>query len=248
MRFFFSAVALVTTSSLFHLLHAQAPMAEGRIEYEVRINMHKNIPKEREEMKAMVPEFNVFRTETYFNPTESYSRPIEEDEDPDAAPQGGRTMRFRMGGYLSTTYTNIETQERISSQDFAGKPYLILDTIKVIPWKFQEEEKTILGYPCKLATYMDTTMKTTIQAWYTMQLRPHLGPDMIGSLPGAVLQVELVERASTITAVFLDPKKPKKSDIKRPTSGTKVTRSEFNAIVKEQMEKMRQNGFNIQRN
>jgi hypothetical protein len=57
-----------------------------------------------------------------------------------------------------------------------------------------------------------------------------------------------VERASTITAVFLDPKKPKKSDIKRPTSGTKVTRSEFNAIVKEQMEKMRQNGFNIQRN
>lgn len=248
MRIFCTTVALSAITACIQPLLAQAPLAEGRIEYEVRINMHKNIPKEREEMKAMVPEFNIFRTETYFNPTESYSRPIEEDEDPDAAPQGGRSMRFRMGSYLSTTYTNIETQERISSQDFAGKPYLILDSIKVIPWKFQDEEKTVLGYHCRLATYFDTTMKTTVQAWYTMQLRPHLGPDMIGSLPGAVLMVELAERAAIITAVFIDSKKPKKNDIKRPMSGTKVTRSEFNAIVKEQMEKMRQNGFNIQRN
>ena len=35
----------------------RAQQAEGVITYEVRINMHRNLPKERENMKAMTPEF-----------------------------------------------------------------------------------------------------------------------------------------------------------------------------------------------
>lgn len=229
-----------------HLLSAQTgPLDEGYLEYEVRINLHKNIPKEREEMKNMMPEFQTFRTELFFSPTESLYQIIEEDEDPDA-PGGGRGMRFRMGGMIGKTYTNTATEERLINQDFFNKTYLIVDTIKVLNWKFADGSKTIMGYPCMLATYYDTARKQNINAWYTMGIRPFLGPDMYGTLPGAILEMEFAEINTVVSAKVITPKKLKKNDIRKPESGVKVSRDEFNKIMKEQIEAMRKNGFNFQ--
>lgn len=157
-------------------------------------------------------------------------------------------MRWNMGRFLGVQYVNSDTEARLSQMEFMGKMYLISDTLTVLPWKFSEEEKSILGYTCKLATYYDTAQKQNINAWYSMQLRPYIGPDVYGTLPGTVLELEFVERSTTMTAVLVSDKKLRKNDIQIPTSGTKITRAEFNILMKEQMEKMRQNGFNFQRN
>jgi GLPGLI family protein len=221
------------------------PITEGYIEYEVRINLHKNLPKEREEMKNMMPEFQTFRTELYFNPTESFYQIIEEDEDPDA-PGGGRGMRFRMAGMVGKTYTNTSTEEKLTNQEFFNKNYLIVDTLKVLAWKFGDGSKTIMGYPCMMATFLDTARKQTVNAWYTMGVRPFLGPDMYGSLPGAILEMEFVEMNTVVSAKVITPKTLKKNDIKKPTSGERISRAQFNQTVKEQIENMRKNGFNFQ--
>src|SRR6185436_6619904 len=54
---------------------------EGIITYETKINLHRTLPKEREEMKKMIPEFRVSQQELYFNVDESLYKNVEEDED-----------------------------------------------------------------------------------------------------------------------------------------------------------------------
>src|SRR6188474_1095115 len=54
---------------------------EGMITYETKLNMHRTLPKEREEMKKMIPEFRVSQQQLFFNANESLYKPVEEDED-----------------------------------------------------------------------------------------------------------------------------------------------------------------------
>jgi len=43
----------------------------GLINYEVKIDMHRRIPKEREAMKSMFPQFRTEKQQLFFNETES---------------------------------------------------------------------------------------------------------------------------------------------------------------------------------
>ena len=62
---------------------------EGMITYETKINMHRTLPKEREEMKKMIPEFRVSQQQLFFNADESLYKPVEEDEDENMEQDGG---------------------------------------------------------------------------------------------------------------------------------------------------------------
>ncbi len=49
---------------------------EGMITYETKINMHRTLPKEREDMKNMIPEFRVSQQQLFFNADESLYKPL----------------------------------------------------------------------------------------------------------------------------------------------------------------------------
>lgn len=221
------------------------PVTEGTIQYEVKVNMHRRLPPDREGMRDMLPEFNIHQDQLFYTSTESLYKPMEEEED-DEFENEGMVMRFRRP--MAEHYLNQPKAQKITLRDFMGKKFLIEDTLEVVPWKFGTEIKTILGYECRQATFVDTERNQTIVAWYTTTLRPFLGPEDFNTLPGTVLQVDINDGERVLTATKLVGRSLKKGELKVPSGGTKATQQEFRILMQEQMKRMGGNGNIIIRN
>lgn len=234
----------------------------GVITYETKQNLHRNIPKEMEGRKAIIPEFRTTKNQLFFNATESIYKPLIEDEEDDMTVTGGggaMTMRFQMPS--EEIYFNADQQNALTSREFMGKQYLVTDSLAVAPWKFGTETKTILGYECKQAYYTTseqmTTMRMTgsgppqpetrtvtreITAWYTDKIRTSLGPDRYFSLPGTILAIDVNNGERVTVATKVEIRSLKKNELKVPEKGEKVTQKQFRKMMEEQMQKMRQGG------
>jgi GLPGLI family protein len=226
--------------------------SQGVITYEVKINVHRTLPPGREDMKAMIPEFRTNKNQLFFKENESIYKPLLEDEEEPLVGSGhGGGMRMTINQPNTEIYLN-QTEGRITSkQEFMGKEYLIEDSVRLSPWKFGTETKTIQGYDCKQAYYTDESRperKLEITAWYTDKIRPFLGPDRFNTLPGAVLAVDINNGERVMLANKIEMRELKKNELKAPTSGIKTTQKEFRKMVDEQMEKMRANGGVVIRN
>lgn len=237
-------LGVLTSLLAARVVLAQTP-ASGVVEYEVKINMHRNIPAEREGIKQMIPEFNTSKYKLFFNGTESWYEPIlDEEEDSEIeANGGGMRMVFRRPSI--EVYTNQTESLRIRKQEFFGKNYLIMDTLKVLPWKFTGETKTIMGQLCQKAVYVNEARKQNVVAWFSPMLRPFLGPDTFNSLPGIILQVDINDGERILTALKVESRELKKNELKRPEDGVKISDAEFRKIMDEQMKRMNRNGGGV---
>lgn len=240
---------LVVLGILVCLAAAQIVFAQGTdgaIVYEVKVNLHRRLPPGQEDRKAMIPEFRTTKQQLFFNATESMYKPIIEDEEEDMnAGHGHGGMRITMKQPNDEIYINPGNTAITSKREFMGKDYLINDTLKISPWKLGAETKEIQGYMCKMAWYVDDRQpdrKQEITAWYTDQLRPMLGPEMFGTLPGTVLAIDINNGERVIVAKQIELRALKKNEMKVPTSGQKVTQAEFRKIVDETMKQMGGNG------
>lgn len=221
---------------------AQSPI-EGAITYEVKINLHRRLPPGQEARKAMIPEFRITKQQLFFNADESLYKPIIEDEEEDMMAGHGSSggMRIRIQQPNDEIYIQPSETKVISKREFMGKDYLIEDTLKISPWKFGTETREIQGYACKMAWYVDdrqTDRKQEITAWYTEQIRPMLGPEQFASLPGTVLAIDVNNGERVIVARQIELRPLKKSEMKVPEKGQKVTQAEYRKIVDEAMKQM----------
>jgi GLPGLI family protein len=225
--------------------HVVFGQASGVITYEIKVNMHRRLPPERADMKAMIPEFRTTKEQLFFNGNESLFKPLIEDEEEE---MGGGGMKIVMKQPNTEVYLDQSTGKMVSKQEFMGKNYLIEDSVKLAPWKFGIEVKTIQGYECKQAYYTDeaklmingneTIEKREITAWYTDAIRPFLGPEKFNTLPGAVLAVDINNGDRVVVARAIELRELKKNELKMPTSGTKTTQEEYRKMVAEQMKQM----------
>ena len=243
---------IIVSLTAAHVVIAQS--IQGVITYENKINLHRRIPAEREAQKAMIPEYRTTKNQLFFNENESIFKPLIEDEEEEITGGGGGfRMMFRNPNieiHVDNTSSMVTTK-----QEFMGKEYLIEDTVKVSPWKFGTETKTIAGYECKQAYFTDEaqiningtmqTQKQEVTAWYTDKIRPFLGPERFMSLPGAVLAIDINNGERVIVAKKIELRELKKSELKKPSGGTKTTQKEYRAIVEEQMKNMGRNGMII---
>lgn len=79
---------------------------------------------------------------------------------------------------------------------------------------------------------------TIVTAWYTMDIPVGHGPDDFWGLPGLILEVNYQNTNILCTKIVMNPKD--KKEIKEPTKGKEVTQEEYDAIVREKMEEMRE--------
>jgi GLPGLI family protein len=216
---------LVILGILVSIAAAQVVFAqeatEGAITYEVKVNLHRRLPPGQEARKAMIPEFRTTKQQLFFNANESLYKPIIEDEEEDmvAHGHGGSGVRIQMRVPNDEIYINPGSTSLIAKREFMGKDYLIQDTLKISPWKFGTETKDIQGYSCRMAYYIDERQpdrKMEVTAWYTDKLRPMLGPEQFGSLPGAVLAVDINNGERVIVARLIEMRPLKKSEMKIP--------------------------------
>lgn len=227
----------------------------GVITYEVKVNLHRRLPPDRADMKAMMPEFRTTKEQLFFNDHESLYKPLIEDEEEELS---GGGMRIKMQQPNVEIYLDQQTGKIVSKQEFMGKDYLIDDSVKVSPWKFGTETKVIQGYECRQAFFTDetqlningtvTTQKREITAWFTDKIRPFLGPERFNTLPGAVLAVDINNEERVVVARKIEFRELKKNELKMPASGTKTTQAEYRKMVEEQMKQMGGRGGVIIRN
>lgn len=217
--------------------------AEGVINYEVKVNMHRNLQPDRQAMKNVMPEFRTDMHQLFFNSDASLYTPVEEDEED--SDFGGGGVRVRMMQPHAQIYFNHVTSKRITQQEFMGKEYLIEDSLRLHPWKFGGDTKVIAGFTCKQAMYHDEERRQDVIAWYTTALRSFLGPETFNTLPGAVLEVNINNGERVMTAKTIEARTLKKNELKIPHRGTKITRADFRKMVAEHADRMRANGANV---
>lgn len=252
---------LLTGLASFTLSKAQ--LKQGTIYYEQKVNMHRNI--QNEQMKAMVPEFRTNKYQLEFSDSISMYKLVPADETPDPfAGSGNRTMTFNFsasGG--GDTYKNFAQMRSVQANELQGKNFLIIDSIRQIPWKIGTETKQILGYTCHKATrkfslaqgggrrimmssaspgaVIDTTSKTTaaareveVVAWYAEDIQSPAGPESYCQLPGVVLQVDVDNGATVYTATEIK-KTVDLKNLKEPKKGKVVTQQEYLKTMMEMM-------------
>ena len=255
------ALTTVTTS-------ATAQMKEGKISYERKINMHRNLPDPQ--MKSMVPEFRTDKFELIFNESVSLFRSVVDDEAPDPFANagggggGGMRMAFRMP--TAKTYTDLAKQTQYEERAFFEKEFLIIDSLKQYKWKLSEETKTIAKQLCKKATTMitspqmrmrvsigggnntDTTAntprapkETELVVWYAENIPVSFGPDNYSGLPGVIMEIDQDNGATVTTAVEVSAKYPKK-ELVAPTKGDKMNRAQFQENMQKLMQDMQRGG------
>ena len=247
---------------------AIAQMKEGKISYERKINMHRNLPDPQ--MKSMVPEFRTDKFELIFNEAVSLFRSVVDDEAPDPFANaggggGGARMSFRMP--TANTFTDVSKQMQYEERAFFEKEFLIIDSLKQYKWKLSEETKTIAKQLCKKATTMITApqmrmrvsiggggnntdtaantprapKETELVVWYAENIPVSFGPDNYSGLPGVIMEIDQDNGATVTTAVEVSAKYPKK-ELVAPTKGDKMNRAQFQENMQKLMQEMQRGG------
>jgi GLPGLI family protein len=257
--------------ALTSITTAKAQMKEGKISYERKINMHRNLPDPQ--MKSMVPEFRTDKFELIFNESVSLFRSVVDDEAPDpfanAGGGGGGGMRFNFRMPSANTYTDLAKQMQYEGREFFEKEFLIVDSLKQYKWKLSEETKTIAKQLCKKATTMitapqvmrmrvsmgrggenntDTTAntqrapkETELVVWYAENIPVSFGPDNYSGLPGVIMEIDQDNGATVTTAVEVSAKYPKK-ELVAPSKGEKMNRVQFQENMQKLMQEMQRGG------
>lgn len=190
----------------------------------------------------------------------------EQKLDAPSAGSGGFSMSFTSSsGGGGKTYKNVKDKTQIVEEDFFGKEFLVSDSLKVWKWELQSETKKIGNYMCYKAIHLDKvtaedlkqyedfkkqqeTSKTTFfmmeepkdritTVWYTPEIPVSQGPGEFWGLPGLILEANFGDTTILCSKVVLNPKN--KTEIKKPKTGKKVTKKEYESLIEKQMEQMK---------
>ncbi|RZK10453.1 MAG: GLPGLI family protein [Flavobacterium sp.] len=162
------------------------------------------------------------------------------------------------------TYKNVKEKQQIAEEDFFGKEFLVIDSLKKWNWELKDETKKIGNYTCYKAIHLtpvtpedlkqyedfkkqQETSKTTFfvmdepkeritTVWYTPEIPVSQGPGEFWGLPGLILEASYDETTILCSKVVLNPKT--KNEIKKPKKGKKVTKKEYESLIEKQMEQM----------
>ncbi len=220
---------MVIAAGLF-LQTAMAQTKEGKVIYERTVNMHKRLPPENENIKAMIPEFNTGREQLLFSGDESvYSSLPEEEDIRDHAGEDGNRMTFKMNSGSSETYKNYAAQTITELRELGPKKYIIEDTLHTVAWKLSDDTAIVKGYVCKKATGKGR-QGDNIVAWYTEEIASSSGPEQFGGLPGLILKMDIGDSWMVFTAIDIQTSIDKQL-VKAPSGGKKVSRQEFQKMM-----------------
>lgn len=148
-------------------------------------------------------------------------------------------MGFMGGGSgsdaISGAYTDLADGSYTEMREFLGRTFRIPTDRPSFAWKLTGEQASFLGHPVYQAIAQQDS--TTIEAWFTPDIPIPAGPAQYGGLPGLILTLAVDSNRVVYTATTIDTKTAIKA-IKAPSEGSKVTREEYDKIVKEKMDEL----------
>ena len=194
-----------------------------------------------------------------FNKEESLYKEDEQLEAPQTAGVQMVMVDTRGGDIL---YKNTKENTYTSQNEVFGKIFLIEDEINKRDWVLTNETKNIGEYTCYKATMTreqevvrsvisingdnddededaePEMEEITVTAWYTTEIPVNNGPARYQGLPGLILEVTADRSVILCTKIVMNPQE--KDKIEKPEKGDVVTRDEYNQIMKDKIQEMRE--------
>lgn len=216
------------------------------------------------QVQAMNDKLNKQVVKTYFLTFNKYESNYEQEQKLETI-ASARNGASPFGGNDSKQYTNLKEKINLVEEDFMGKEFLVTKPLREWNWQLSGETKKIGDYLCYKATSVKTVteeekkefeeVKKEMEskssnimvisepeseitvAWYTPEIPVSHGPQDLWGLPGLILEASTGNSAILCSKVILNPKE--KVAIKRLKVGKKVTEAEYEKIMNDKFESMK---------
>jgi len=142
-----------------------------------------------------------------------------------------------------TYYTNKIF--KLHKKQSIGETFIIKERYNSIDWVLTNETKKIESFTCFKATakipienYKQKSIEV-IEAWFAPEIPFGFGPGTFCGLPGLILELNKTTGIQyTIRATQVNLSKEKEITIKQPKKGIKVTKNEYDKIIREKMKEI----------
>ena len=218
---------------LLTALGAKAQFTQyGKIEYEKKVNIKRqlnDLDDEQkqwiEKFKAQIPDFNISYFDLYFNTSKSLYKPGKEVE-------GGTKLWFAQSPASdNVVLTDFATERVKANKTVFEQKFLVEDSMRKIEWRISDEIRTIANFKCRKAVgkIFDSVY---VVAFYTEDIMVSGGPEMFSGLPGMILQLAIPRMHTTWVSQKIDMVKPKDTDFTTSDKGKKTTQKELYETLK----------------
>ena len=211
---------LVTISFLLVVLLASAQfLVQGKIEFERKINVHKQYDADAEwfnELKKNIPQYNTTYFDFLFTGSKSIYKPGRENPDNNKQNWGGEGAARENVVYCDYEQGIFASQKRVFEQNFLAE-----DSLGKIQWKLTSDTRKIAGFECRKATaiIMDSVY---VFAFYTDEIIVTGGPESFNGLPGMILGIAIPRISTTWFATKVELQQVPETVFKKPTKGKKT--------------------------
>ncbi len=221
---------------LFNFTVQAQDNTSGTIKYEQVVKLEIKLEGDAAQFADMLPKERKSEKVLYFNQEASlYENGEKTDDQNMSMHSGGGNVMIRMEEPENKIYTDLQNKKQLEQREFMTRVFLIEGSIDQ-QWKITGKQKMILDFPCQEATMVKDSIPVSV--WFTPAIPVPAGPNNYGGLPGLILSVDSDNGRNTITATSVDFLEVSKDKFDKPNKGKKVTREEFDQIVKEKMEEM----------
>ena len=197
-------------------------IVKGKIEFERKTNLHKQLENEEDEtwrnmIKKMVPPTKTNYFDLYFDGTKTVYTPGREVVTTQKVPEW-----FEGPATDNIVYTDLSQQMSSSQKTVFEDIYNIQDSVRKAKWKITPDTRTIAGFECRRATtiIMDSVF---VVAFYTDQIVTPGGPESFSGLPGMILGLAIPRLNTTWFATKLELVDVKETTLIPPKKGKKTT-------------------------
>tara|TARA_R110001592_G_scaffold363221_3_gene681708 strand:+ start:94023 stop:94778 length:756 start_codon:yes stop_codon:yes gene_type:complete len=222
-----------------------AQNTSGTITYEEKFNIHKRMTGERAKYKDFVPEFRITKGMLVFD--ENSARYADKEvitgiEEEVVTEENSMRAMMKSMAPKNEFFMDFKKDKFIEFREFLGREFLVQgDKVEQAKWKIVPEQKEIKGFIAQKAELTNEEGQL-VEAWFTPQIPVSIGPATYNKLPGLILEVNINDGDLVISALEINMNEVNKDYLIAPKKGKKVTPDEFQAIVKEKMEEMRESG------
>lgn len=209
-------------------------IVKGKIEFEKKVNLHKQLDSEEDEgwrnmVKKMAPPTKTSYFDLYFNGNKIIYRPGREVVSAQKVPDW-----FDGPANDNIVFTDLDQQSVISQKTVFDNVFNVQDSVRKIDWKITPDTRTIAGIECRKATaiIMDTVF---VVAFYAEQIVTPGGPESFAGLPGMILGLAVPRLYTTWFATKLETTDVKEAMLIPPKKGKKTTSSDLKSQLKPSM-------------
>jgi GLPGLI family protein len=207
---------------------------EGKIEYERKINLHRQTDVEEQTsdwFKEFVKKSPVFHTSTFslvFKDNKTIYKPAGE-----IAPV---QMYWLLGPAKDNViFNDLNKNQRQSNKNIFEKNYLVADSIKQPEWRISDEKRTIAGIECRKAVTVICD-SVYVVAFYAEEIPVSSGPESFGGLPGMILGLAVPRLHTTWFATNIKLVEPLPADFLIKTKAQKTDSNKLMSVLKSSME------------